>query len=461
VLYPKFDRVPVRITNDQKAITDVLTGAVSLSTEVRDLKLYDKAGKVDPHSPLLDAVRITLATQQNAGRRTLGQDLLETLTAPPYGWDPNAVRVGVAALVRAAAVKVLINKKPYTNPGDRDLVDALRVSRHFDRAELVLEETDLAPEILTETRAFLIHLAKRRNIDETPAALSDVAGDLAAAILAKANAVELWAAGSGMPLPADFRDGVDGWQQVAALANPIHRVREVHAAQKTLEAGHRAIEVHAAFQTQYGVQFTELALLKGRLEAIEHRTDSAGSIRLLLEEYRAAECAASFAEREAWRQLQSHKAQAELELTPLLDNWRAEARRRLDEALGRLPGDLAQWELDADLAAGLAQPLTDLHKAIESVTLPAQVAALPERADAAIRSMGTRITQAIAAKPPSPQPVEQIRDNSGQRQRRHVRASEVASDTLVRNVAEWETLRDRLGQHICALLAEGYDVELG
>ena len=51
--------------------------------------------------------------------------------------------MGIAALVRAGMVKVLINKKPYTNPQDTELVNALRVSRNFDKVELVLEETDV------------------------------------------------------------------------------------------------------------------------------------------------------------------------------------------------------------------------------------------------------------------------------------------------------------------------------
>ncbi|MFZ1464989.1 MAG: hypothetical protein WAV60_13140, partial [Anaerolineae bacterium] len=366
----------------------------------------------------------------------------------------------VAALVRSAAVKVLINKKPYTNPADRELADALRVSHNFDRVELVLEETDVAPEILTETRAFLIRLAKRRNIDETPAALSDVAGELAAAILAKAGGVELWAAGSGMPLPAEFSDGVEAWRQVTALASPIHRVREVHTDRETLEAGHQAIEAHAAFQAQQGIPFTQLRQLKDRLEAIEHRTDPGGAIRLLLSGYRAAEKAVNFADREVWKQLQSHRAQAELELTPLLNGWRAEARRRLDAALERLPTELAQWGLDEGLTAGLAQPLTDLGKDLNHVTLPAQVAALPERANGVIRRLGVTITQAITAKKPPARPTGDMVSEPTTRQVRQVHLSDVAGVTRVRNATEWDTLKGKLDEYIRALLNAGFDVEL-
>ena len=43
--------------------------------------------------------------------RTLGKELLAEFEGPPYGWDPAAVRVGAAALIRAGELSLLINKK--------------------------------------------------------------------------------------------------------------------------------------------------------------------------------------------------------------------------------------------------------------------------------------------------------------------------------------------------------------
>ena len=53
------------------------------------------------------------------------------------------------------------------------------------------DDTEIPPEILTETRSFLIQLAKKRAIDETPAALSEEAGKLAETILEKADSVKV------------------------------------------------------------------------------------------------------------------------------------------------------------------------------------------------------------------------------------------------------------------------------
>ena len=460
-IYPKFDKVPVRIANDQKAICDVLAGADNPGKEVQALKLYDKAGKIDPHCPLLDSVRIYLATEQNKGRHVLGKKLLEDFVGPPTGWDPNAVRVGVAALVRAGAIKLIVGKKPYTNPSDPDLVDAIRVSRNFDKAELVLEETEIDVDVLTETRKFIMKLAKKRGIDETPAALCEAAGNLATAILDKADAVHLWASGSGMPLPADFTEGEDAWRKVVSLTNPIHRVKEVHTEQRALESGHKAVEAHADFQQQNSTLFTELVGLVRQLQAIEHHLEPTGCIPLFLGEYRTVEQSATFADKPVWKRLQSLKAQASLELTPLLDGWRNQAREHIQAALDRLPTDLVAQGLDAALQDEMAAPLVTLRDGLDAVTLPTQVAALPDRAAQAVRQLGQRIADAVREKAEAEAKKDgKKREPQPPRQTRPVRVGDVATVTRVSTEAEWDALRDKLDKRVRQLLKEGYDVDV-
>ncbi len=452
ILYPKFDKVPVRVANEQKAIMDILAGATTATGDVKALKLHDKAGKIDLNAPLLDAIRIFLSTKQNAGRRVLGENLLRNFSSPPYGWDGNALRVGVAALVRAAAVKVLIGKKPYTNPKDKELVDALRVSRSFNKVELVLEEIDLDPDILTDTRKFIIRIAKTRNIDETPASISEVAGNLADNILAKAETVNLWIQGSAMPLATDFTEGVDAWRSVKSLTNPVHRVKEVHGAQDQLKAGFKTIEEHAKFQADNGLLFTEMANLFGQLEGIEHHLNPDNPIRHFLDEYRTAKVSASFTDREVWKRLQSLKSQAVLEVAPLLDAWRVEARKLLEEALNRLADDLASNELDQALKPGLAAPLESLLDQLDTISLPVQVAALPDRARVLIRGLGQRISEEVAKKHDKPKPEP--------KKIRQVRLSDLSTVTRVTSREEWESLREKLEQEVLRLLDEGYEVEL-
>ena len=175
----------------QKAVIDVLKGSKELTTDVRELKLHDKAGQLDAHCPLLDEIRVYLSRRQDRKERTLGKDLIGDFENPPYGWDPAALRVGVAAMVRAAAIRIVIGKKPYTNPEDGELQHALRVSRDFDKVEVILEESEADGDTLTAVRSLLMKLTGKRKIDETPAALAAEMENFGKALLEKADKTAL------------------------------------------------------------------------------------------------------------------------------------------------------------------------------------------------------------------------------------------------------------------------------
>jgi hypothetical protein len=476
-LYPKFDKCPVRITDDQKAIQSVLAGS-TLPTDVKQLKLYDSAGKIDPRSPLLDAIRIYMSTLQSGGKRVLGNELLENFERPPYGWDPNAVRVGIAALVRAGTVKVLINKKPYTNPADRELAESLRVSRSFAKLELVLEDTEIAPEILTDTRSFLIQVAKKRGIDETPSALSEEAGILAKTILDKVESFRLWASGSQMPMSSAFAEGEETWKKVQALTTPAHRVREVHDNMETLKAGFTAIEEHAEFQKKNATLFTELRNFHSQLRAIEYRLNGGGAFLAFLDNYKSVVDFRSFTDKESWKTLQSQKAQATVELTSLLNLWRKETRELVNNALGRIPAELARQKLDAELATTLGAPLRALLDTVDTTVDPMKLANLPSRAAESVRALGLNIQREIAKQNATPPPsslggrIQQppippltsgvsnpLPKAEPVRQTCKVCPQDVAFVTVVHNVTEWEALRDKLDERVRQLIQQGYDVD--
>jgi hypothetical protein len=237
----------VRITNEQRAILDILRGVKELTPDIRDLKLFDKASQPDPHCPILDAVRVYLSTRQSRKERTIGKDIAAEFSGPPYGWDPAAVRVGLAALVRSGALRVIINKKPFTNPADPELQDALRVSRQFEKVELVLEEAVPDPDKLTAVRSLIMKITGKRKIDETPAALSTEIESFSQELVLLASRASLWAEPAGLPLPADFVDGKEGFEKLLSLVNPVHRVDEIHARKDSIEILISTIRTVASF----------------------------------------------------------------------------------------------------------------------------------------------------------------------------------------------------------------------
>ena len=223
-LYPKYDKLPIRIKSEQQDISDVLAGAKNLSQDVKSLKLYDKAGQLDTHLPLIDEIRIYLTNRQNKKQRTLGQEMLDHFETPPYGWDPNAVRIGIAAMVREGLIKIAFNKKVYPNPADTELVANMRNSKSFSKAEVILEETVLDTKVLIAVRTLLIKLTGNRQIDETPSDITVASVKYLTDVKKKGDDTQIWAKAANFPLPEFFKAGMESMETLLNLTNPVHHV---------------------------------------------------------------------------------------------------------------------------------------------------------------------------------------------------------------------------------------------
>lgn len=454
-LYPKFEKVPVRIAQEQRAIVDVLSGEKNLAGDVKALRLFDKGGALDPHSPLIDAVRIFVSSRQSKKQRTLGKDLLEEFGAPPYGWDRNAVRVGVAACVRAGTVKVLIGKMPHTNPADQTLQKALRDSREFERVELVLEDSEVEADALEEVRTLLMKLTGKRKIDETPAALHEAMEAFGQEKLAKAEKVRDWADAVGLPKPEVFAEGEGALESVLALTNPVHRVKEIQMRAGELKRGVEVIDQLVTFREKWGAAFTEVKALAEQLHVVEHLLPADGPIRGFLDEYEAARKDGRFLEADVWKKVQSSKAAAALELNSLISSWREEARGIVEDAKVRLPQDLKAKALDEGLAQTLAAPLDEFVAGLDVETEPARVAALPQRARKLVGTLGEAIRKEIEKRTPPPEGAKP----KPARGVRTLRLSDVATLRRVRTEAEWEEILKKLDERVRELLGS-YDVEI-
>jgi len=450
-LYTKYDKVPVRITNEQKGIIDVLTGGKSLGEDVKKLKLFDVSGHIDPQSPLIDAIRVCLSTRQSKNERTLGKDITLEFEKPPYGWDPCAVRIGLAALVRGGSVRVLINKKPFTNPGDPELQNALRIIREFDKVELVLEETELEPDILTEVRALLIKLTGRKKLDETPASLSQEMDIFGTRLMEQASKVALWAAPAGLALSDTFTEGKESFESLLTLSNPMHRVKEIHTLKDKLEGYSVEITTYSGFVDKWGRAFTDMRTFATNIRAISFKLPLGGACSNFLGNWDTAHKATTVTQKDVWKALQNSQAGASLELEHKLAEWKAASSQLLEKALERLPQDLVDNDLPAELLEGLADPINNFLASINLVSDPLHIAQLLDQAQNLIQQMSAAIEEEKKKRQPPPPPPKQFR---------RIRISDVLRNGRITSIGQWELARDILNTEIALALSEGKEVEI-
>jgi hypothetical protein len=259
---------------------------------------------------------------------------------------------------------------------------------------------------------------------------------------------------------------------VKELSNPVHRVIEIHGNRQPLEQGLKAIERHAAFQTENGTRFTELQQMVTQLAGIEHIFEQDGIVCKLFDAYSATAKVADFADKETWKQIQSLKAQAVLELQGFVEEKRNDARRRIDALLQGLPDELSQRGLSPDLESELSATLRKLLDGMDEITAPVKATALAQQVEAAIRAMGEKILRKAAEQAESKAEVDETREDdaqstqpqenrpAGARQIHILRVREVATVTRVATLDDWDRIRERLDTRVRELLNQGLKVEL-
>lgn len=445
-LYTRYDKVPVQIVREQQGILNVLDGKED-AADVKKLNLFDKSGQVNVNAPLLDALRVHLSLRQSQKQRVLGKDLIDEFTRPPYGWHQGVIRVGVAAMVRAGAVRVLINKRPHTNPADKQLQDAIRVSGHFNKVELVLEETDLDPDVLVSVRKILIRLTRKRKIDETPAALSAEAGIFATDLLLKAEKVRHWHQTTYLPLSVDFQEGQEALERIQALNNPMHRVREVNEQGDQLKTYQRAIQNDAGFVDKYGKAYLDTRRLAEFLSSIYLRLPTDGAIVTFRKNWRTAMDQATVTDMETWKGVQNDKAAAEVELQQTLTNWRDDARAQAQNALDELPQLVAKYNI-ADDEVKLHDVVVQLQAFIDELDITTEnsyLANAQERSKRYVRELQARLETLRPTKDPDPGITRVM-----------LRLADFAPEGRVKNLEQWLKL-DKAARQV---LADGNEVEL-
>ena len=132
---------------------------------MKGIKIYDQAGGIDKQSPLLFEIRAFMDSKRSIKEHVLGNDLVEKF-CPPTVQDGIRVRSvpGLRHWSISGDMKVLIEKKPFTNPADSSLQNALKNERDFNKVQLDMEESETDKTDLVDARKVLIALIGKRNI---------------------------------------------------------------------------------------------------------------------------------------------------------------------------------------------------------------------------------------------------------------------------------------------------------
>lgn len=451
-IYTKYEKVPYRVQKDQNLIVDILKGDHTLTADMKGIKIYDKAGNIDKQSSLLFEISAFMDSKRSIKERVLGNDLIEKFSRPPYGWHQGAIRAGVAALVRSGNMKVIIEKKTFTNPADSTLQNALKNSRDFNKVQLEMEESETDKTVLVEARKVLIALIGKRNIPEIPQGLSDAMKVFAEGQVKLADETLRWANAARLPLPQDFSEGKETFEQFVNLSNPHNVITEIMTMKEKLSGYVQAIGTSHAFTDKWGTAFTEMRDFDHELTAVQFRLPENGRALAFLKNWGSALAQATVIQEDVWKTLQQSRNNAQMEITELVSQLKMEA----DAEITTAEKTIQQLFADADMLGkyeenGAKKTLENLKKKLDAGNGIAETINNVEQVKRRIIQLISSVQDEIAKMMP-PVVVE--------KQKERIKILGSSKKQTIKDVKEWDTFRDSLDKKVKTALNQHKTVEL-
>ena len=167
-----------------------------------------------------------LESEARRGNVVTGKMLVERYEGIPYGWDSNIARLCAAALFRAGALVLTLDKKDYRDPRDAEAKRAFLDSRRFERAAVHLEsDIELSVEERMRAREQL-HVLFGVRPEETPAALAEALQKQAKDRLAMLHTVAEWVRLTGFPMPVAYATAAKSFDQLIEERRPNTCIRQ-------------------------------------------------------------------------------------------------------------------------------------------------------------------------------------------------------------------------------------------
>ena len=153
-IYSRFSDLPHHIRDDARAVKDALNNVASNSDLVA-LKVYKADGTLNDGNPLLSTLRSRIPLAGDDMGMVSAEQLQADLEKPPFGWDGNCVKVGIALLLRASACHLVENGNTYTDPSSPVVLNLLTKAMAYKTVRVQGIRTEISNKELMEIRGYV------------------------------------------------------------------------------------------------------------------------------------------------------------------------------------------------------------------------------------------------------------------------------------------------------------------
>ncbi|MFQ5342150.1 MAG: BREX system P-loop protein BrxC [Anaerolineae bacterium] len=324
-IYPRFSEAPYRVTNEVSAVKAALSGNPT-NADLKALGVYKADGTLNDSHPLLSALRgrLPLAEDQSPVNAA---DLRDEFERPPFGWDGNCVRVGLALLLRASACRLISDGQPLADPNDPQVERLLTRELEFKRVRVQGVRSDLSMRELMQIRDAIQRMYGVKT-DLIPATLHSTLGERLAETAGQAQELQQWARTAQCPLPLEFDSGTELVSELLNSGVPARRLPTFLEQADRLVAYSKQLQDLLQFRTDHGRTFTDVRDLFNQMV---YAGVDLPEVDRFIDDWQTVTQERTVTEPARWNEIMQSYRAARQAITDQIAAWRQEAQGRLAE----------------------------------------------------------------------------------------------------------------------------------
>lgn len=328
-IYPRFAEVTHRIGNEQAAVRAALSKNAT-NTDLRALGVYRADGELNEGHALVSALRSRLPLADEDQPPLSAADLRREFEAPPYGWDGNTVKVGLALLLRASACRLIESGQVITDPSSPLADQVLTSDIRFRAIRVQGIRSDLGPPQLQAIRSALrqVFPAIPNNAPLVAATLNNLLGEQLTQTAARADAILTWSATIQCPLPLAFQAGAAAVQELLNNGSVTSRLTAFGDQAEHLHAYVANVAALEHFRQAHGAAFQTLRDFYNRMV---NANAGLPAVQRFLSDYRTLAHEQTITEAARWNELNHAYLAARQALEEQIAAWRQQITDRLAE----------------------------------------------------------------------------------------------------------------------------------
>jgi hypothetical protein len=325
-IYARLIDVPHRIANEETAVKAALANNTT-HPDLQQLGVYRADGTLNEAHALISTLRARLPIDDQYQQFVQADALRTELERPPFGWDPNGVKVGLALLLRVSACRLIDANRTLTDPSDGEVLLALTKETKFKALRVQGVKSDLSMTELQQIRGVIEALfGVKPNLVQ--ATLNTVLGEKLGELARKAQEVHSWANTARCPLPLTFESGNVLVAELLNNASPAARLPRFREQSDTLLHFNEVLQSALDFRRAYGQQFIALNEF---FTSMMYADISLDEVRQFISDWRAVTNERSVTEPKRWAEMVRSYQTAQQAMAQQVHTWRQLAHERLIE----------------------------------------------------------------------------------------------------------------------------------